>query len=199
MHFTGSMISSRAKFFSMRSGLGRLRLVPLAVVFRRGMNVVRGFVVVLDLDVLPGHHAQHVRMILAALLVDGDRILGNVEGAVCPGRLSRRRRRWPDCRRWPRRFSAIVGALAGRVLAHVDLRRLGSRAVELHGAAHAGHGRGINRRRGWPPASLPSSAKCLALRWCFLSCCSLPAAPAGKAANIAAHSFLFMMSPFRQV
>ena len=62
---------------------------------RRGMNVVRGQVVVLDLDVLAGHHAQHVRMVLAALLVDGRRSRWERRRCGRPGRLSHRRKRWP--------------------------------------------------------------------------------------------------------
>ena len=81
LHFTGSMISSRAKFFSSAEKR-RLRFVPLAVVFRRGMDVVGGGIVVLDLHGLSGHHAEHVGMILAALLIEHDRILGRIEGAV---------------------------------------------------------------------------------------------------------------------
>ena len=43
---------------------------------------MRGVVAVDDLDRLPGHHAQHVRMVAAALLVELHRILGNVERVV---------------------------------------------------------------------------------------------------------------------
>ena len=46
------------------------------------MDVVRGGIVVLDLHGLACHHAEHVRMILAALLIEHDRIFGNIEGAV---------------------------------------------------------------------------------------------------------------------
>src|ERR1700733_14842810 len=38
----------------------------------------------------------------------------------------------------------LIYALAGRILAHIDLRRLGSCAVELNGAAYRGNRRGIN-------------------------------------------------------
>ena len=79
LHFTGSMISSRAKFFSMRESDGRLRFVPLAVVFRSRMDVVSRGIVVLDLDGLTGHYTQNVGMVLAALLVEVHRILGHVE------------------------------------------------------------------------------------------------------------------------
>ena len=43
---------------------------------------MRGGIVVLDLDRLSCHHAEHVRMVLAALLIEHDRILGSVEGAI---------------------------------------------------------------------------------------------------------------------
>src|SRR5258706_14055318 len=64
------------------SGRRRLRLVPFAGVFRCGMNVVRGLIVVLDLHGLASHHAEYVRMIFAAALVEDDRVLGYVEGAA---------------------------------------------------------------------------------------------------------------------
>src|ERR1035438_2110056 len=60
----------------------RLRLVPLAVVFRRGMDVVGGWIVIVDLYGLAGHHAEHVRMILASLLVEYDWIFGHIERAA---------------------------------------------------------------------------------------------------------------------
>src|SRR5258708_40248754 len=46
--------------FLERGGLRRLRLVPLAVVLRGGMNIVRGGIAVDDLDGLTGHYAQDV-------------------------------------------------------------------------------------------------------------------------------------------
>src|SRR4029077_11907856 len=64
------------------SRFGRLGFIPLAIGRWCGMDVVRSGIVVLDLDVLPRHHAQYVRMILAAALVKNDRILGHVKGAA---------------------------------------------------------------------------------------------------------------------
>src|SRR5258707_9299780 len=60
-------------------GRGRLRLVPLAVVFRCGMDVVRGLIVIFDLDGLTGHHAHHVGMVLATALVEDHGVFGYVE------------------------------------------------------------------------------------------------------------------------
>src|SRR6202021_2840354 len=60
--FTGEIL------LDVRGG-GWLRLVPLAVIFRCGMNVVRGGICVLDIYGLASHHAKHVRMIAAALLL----------------------------------------------------------------------------------------------------------------------------------
>src|SRR5205823_1515562 len=60
----------------------RLRLVPLAIVFRRGMDVVGGRVVILDLNRLSCHYAENMGMVLAALLIEYDRILGRIKGAI---------------------------------------------------------------------------------------------------------------------
>src|SRR5580700_5223758 len=109
------------------------------------MDIVRGLIVVLDFDGLPGHHAQHMRMILAAALVEHDRVLGNVEGAVAESIFYVDE----DVGEIAVGHDYVLGfvhAFAGWILTHVDLRWLGSHAVELDGAVYRGHGRGINWR-----------------------------------------------------
>src|SRR5215467_3664676 len=63
-------------------GRRRLRFVPLAIVFWCGVDVVGSGIAIFDVDGLAGHHTEHVRMILAALLLDDDRVFGNVESAA---------------------------------------------------------------------------------------------------------------------
>src|SRR4029077_14033335 len=132
----------------------------LTVVFRSGMNVVRGLIVILDLYGLAGHHAQHVRMVLAAALVEDNSVFRNVEGAATQyilyiyehaGEIAAAG--YDGLR--------FVGAFAGGVLAHVDLGLFRGCAVELHCAVHGcdcrridGSGRWSGRRRlrhgvGW--------------------------------------------------
>ena len=98
------------------------------------MNVVCGRIVILDFNVLTGHRAQHVRVILATLLVDGDGFLGKVKGAVAQALFYINENIG--------QLAAIdddglsrVGALASGILAHINLGGLGSCAVEFHGAA----------------------------------------------------------------
>src|SRR5260370_4639375 len=65
--------------FLERSGLRRLRLVPLAIVLRGGMNIVSGRIAVDDLDGLTGNHPHHVGMVFAAAMIQRDCILGTVQ------------------------------------------------------------------------------------------------------------------------
>src|SRR5215208_3452476 len=51
---------------------GRLTLVPLCIEFRRGVNVVCGRIAVGDLQFLIDHQAQHVRYIMATVLIELD-------------------------------------------------------------------------------------------------------------------------------
>src|SRR6266849_915246 len=124
-----------------------LRLVPLAIVFRSGMNIVGGGVVVLDFDILSRHYGEHVRMITAALLVEYDSVLGDVKAAVAEAALHVNEHVSQIAIFHDHCLGGIV-ALAGRILTHINLRRLGGRTVEFHGAAYGSGGAGIDRRRG---------------------------------------------------
>src|SRR6202021_3918797 len=57
---------------------GRLRLIPLDIDFGQGVNVVRWLVVVYNLQFLIGVHFQKMRNVLAALLIKGDGLRGNL-------------------------------------------------------------------------------------------------------------------------
>ncbi len=108
------------------------------------MDVVGGGVVILDLNCLSCHHAENVGMILAALLIEHDRILGSVEGAIAQA-VFHVDEDVGQVAATDHDAFGFIGALAAGILAHVDLRGLGSGAVELHRAAHGRRGRGINR------------------------------------------------------
>src|ERR1700728_2001791 len=128
-----------------RSRSRRLRLIPFAVILRSGMNVVRRLIVVLDLHRLARHHAQHVRMILAAALVQDDLILRHIEGAIAQPIFHIDKNVGEvavvdsDC-------LGFVHAFAGRILAHVDMCELWRRTVKLYRPVHCCHSGGINRR-----------------------------------------------------
>ena len=64
------------------SGTWRLRLIPLAIVFRHRVNVVGGLVVILDFECLAGHQGDDVGVVHATLLVEHDRLFGRVEVIV---------------------------------------------------------------------------------------------------------------------
>ena len=57
--------------------LGRLRLVPLLVHFRQRMDIVIGRIVIDDLDLLSGHHAQYVRLVHTTFLLQLNRAGGD--------------------------------------------------------------------------------------------------------------------------
>src|SRR6202034_4605246 len=75
-------IFGAAKSFVDRSSARRLRLIPLAIVFRHGMNVVSSLVIVLDFEGLAGHQSDDVRVVHAALLIEYDGLFGRVERVV---------------------------------------------------------------------------------------------------------------------
>ena len=134
------------KVLLQRGRLRRLRLVPLAIVRRSRMNVMRRRIAVHDLDRLPGHHAQNVRMVLAAALFDLSRGARNVK----------RPRTQPilHVHEDIGQLAAIVHhvlrhvhALAGGILAHVDLRHLRRGTGESNRSAHRRRSRRIDGRR----------------------------------------------------
>src|SRR5260370_39977208 len=104
------------------------------------MNVVGGRIAIDDLDCLIGDHAQHVGMVFAAALIEGDGFLGNIERAVAEA-LFHIDEDVGEVATTGHNVFRHVGALAGGVLAHVNLGGLGGFAFKLHGAANAG-GRG---------------------------------------------------------
>src|SRR2546427_1482131 len=121
-----------------------LLLVPLAVSLGSGMNVVGGRIAVNDLDGLIGDYAHHMRMVFAAALIERNGFFGNVERAVAQA--------FFDIDEDVGEVSAAghhvfrhVGALAGGVLAHVNLGGLWGFAFKFHGAGDAGGRGGINR------------------------------------------------------
>ena len=111
------------------------------------MDVVRRGIVILDLHRLSRHHTEHVRMILAATLIEHHGIFGNVEGPAAQTifhideNISQIAARHDD-------VLGFVRALAARILAHVDLRSLGSRAIKLYRAVNRRRSCRINRRGG---------------------------------------------------
>src|ERR1700674_24170 len=136
-----------AEALLQRRGGGRLRFVPLAIVRGSGMDVVRGLIVVLDLDILARHYSEHVGMILASLLIESYRVFGNVKCASAEAVLHVHEHIGQIAAGNNHGFGG-VGAFAGCVLAHVNLGGLGCCAVELDGAADAGHGVGVNGSGG---------------------------------------------------
>src|SRR5215831_1292556 len=155
------------KTLTKRCGLRGLRFVPLAVVSRLGMDVVRGGVAVDDLEALAGHHAEHVRMVPAAALVESDGIFWDVKSVVAKAVLYIDEHIGQMAAARDDGFRG-VSPLAGRVLAHVDLRGRGHRAVKVDSATDGGS-RGEIDGRG----SRSSGGSSRGLLWGFLL---LPAA-----------------------
>src|SRR6266481_3623271 len=117
------------------------------------MNVVGGRIAIDDLDGLIGDHAQHVGMVFAAALIELDGFFGNIESAVAEA-LFHIDEHVAEVTAGGHHVFRHVGALAGGVLAHVDLGGLGSFAFKFHGAANAGGRGGIDWsggccRGGW--------------------------------------------------
>src|ERR1051326_7271050 len=61
-----------------RIAFGRLRLVPLFVVLWQWMDVVRGLVRSRDLELLFGLQRHYVRFVLAAVLIEHNRIFRHI-------------------------------------------------------------------------------------------------------------------------
>src|SRR3954447_13996667 len=111
------------------------------------MDVVGCRIGILDLDGLASHHTEDMRMISTAILIQDDRVLGNVEGPVAESVL--------HVNEYVGQIAAayddalgFIRAFAAGVLAHVDLRGLGRGAVELYSSTDRRHRGRINRRRG---------------------------------------------------
>src|SRR5260221_5141369 len=115
------------------------------------MNVVGGRIAIDDLDGLIGDHAQHVGMVFAAALIELDGFFGNIESAVAEA-LFHIDEHVAEVTAGGHHVFRHVGALAGGVLAHVDLGGLGSFAFKFHGAANAGGRGGIDWGGGRAPA-----------------------------------------------
>src|SRR4029077_14342273 len=90
----------------------------------------------------------NVRMVPATTLVEDNRILGHVESTAAKpvfyvdediGKIAAA----------DYYVLSFVRTFAGRVLAHVDLRRFRRRAIKLHRTANCSHGCGIDRRCRW--------------------------------------------------
>src|SRR5260370_10936160 len=126
--------------------LRRLRLVPLAVVLGGGMNIVGGRIAVDDFYGLTGHDAQHVGMVFAAALIEGDGILGNVERAVAEAFFHVHKHVGEMAPAGHHVFSC-VRAFARGILAHVNHGGLGRGTFELYNADDRGCRGGINRSR----------------------------------------------------
>src|SRR5580700_10897221 len=107
------------------------------------MNIVGGGIVILDLYRLSSHHAQNVRMILASTLVEHDRSARHIERAIAQPVFYVHEHVCKIAVGHNYVFG-LVGSLAARVLAHVDLRSLGSHALERYLAAERSYGRGID-------------------------------------------------------
>ena len=109
------------------------------------MDVVGSGIIILDLNGLAGHHAEHMGMITAALLIKNDRILGNIEGAIADAVFHIDENIGEVAFIDDERF-VLIGAFAGGVLRHVDLGRLRSRAIVLHRSAQRAYRGRINGR-----------------------------------------------------
>ena len=101
------------------------------------MDVMRGGIVVLDLNRLSCHHAENVGMVLAALLIEHHRILGQFEGAIAKA-IFHVHEDVGQVAAADNDAFGLIGALAAGILAHIDLGGLGSGAIELHRAIHGG-------------------------------------------------------------
>src|SRR6059036_1398039 len=70
LHRNHDLLAREAAHFGI--ALGRLRFVPLLIDLGQRVDIVVGGIIVADLDVLTGHHADHVGLVHAALLIEYD-------------------------------------------------------------------------------------------------------------------------------
>src|SRR6266850_3409649 len=137
---------ARERFFESGSLRG-LRLVPLAVVLRSGVDIVCGGIAVDDLDGLASDYAHHMGMVAAAALIKRDGFLRGVEGAATQAFLHVDE----NVREMGVRDDDILGyvrALARGILAHVNLSGLWRGAIEFDHANDDGSCSWVNRRGG---------------------------------------------------
>src|ERR1700676_2291175 len=95
-------------------------------------------------------------MVFAAALIEGESVLGNVEGAIAETFFDVDKNIGEVASAGHHVFRYVV-AFASGILAHVNPGGLGSFAIEFYGAADAGGRGGINgsgrcrrgRRSGW--------------------------------------------------
>src|SRR6267142_2654770 len=137
---------ARKRLFESGSVRG-LGFVALTVVLRSGMDIVGGGLAVDDRDRLAGDHSHHVRVIAAAALIELNGFLGDVEGTAAEAFLDVDE----DVREMAVRDDEILGhvrALAGGVLAHVNLGSFRRGAIEFHDADDDGSRGWVNRGGG---------------------------------------------------
>src|SRR5438128_11860439 len=130
------------------------------------MDIVSGGITVDDFKRLSSHHSQDMWMVLAAALIDGYGRRGNVKRAISQTFLHVHENvgqlvgvRYHSLGR--------VRTLAGRILAHVNFRRLGGATVQTDCAADTVRARRIDRCRC---ARIALSGR-LFLAW-FIAVCS---------------------------
>src|SRR5216684_3285501 len=153
------------------------------------MNIVCGGIAVDDLDGLIGDYAQHMRMVFAAALIEGDGFLGNVEGAIAEA-LFHIDEDVGEVTTTGHNVFRHVGAFAGGILAHVNFGGLGGFAFKLYCAADAGGRGGINRG-GWGSGRSRSTGSSRGLLFLFAAPCEEDKAKRSGQAPNCYGSFLF--------
>ena len=137
---------ARKAFLQGRS-LGSLRLIPLAIVLWRWVNIVCGWIAIGDLHGLSCHHAEHMGMIFTSALIQYDRVFRKGKGAVAQPLFHI----YEDVGQVAVSHYDIFGCVrsfAVRILTHVNFRWFRSNTLELHGATNGSRCGGINRRGG---------------------------------------------------
>src|SRR5215469_294456 len=76
LHRDGNFLACEGVF---HLGAGWLRLIPLAVIRRHRMDVMRSGIVVHQLQLLISAHSHHVRLVHAALLFDDNRLARRIK------------------------------------------------------------------------------------------------------------------------
>ena len=120
---------------------GQLGFVPLAIVSRDGMNVVRGRIPVYHFQVLIGTHGDHMRLVHAALLLYDRRLAWRIIGAIGQS-VSHKddyvlQSTFSVGHNILRKHGSRVQLGAARVGGHADWFSFRYRTLELHYTAHA--------------------------------------------------------------